>query len=216
MYSNRSFTTREAMELGVSKRMLSHLVQGGHIERVARGVYIISTHVSGEDFQFEDLAYNAKSYKNAVICLLSALSYWDLTDEIPRQFWLAIPNNQPIPKTRNNIKFYRPRNLKMGIIEKSIAGEKVRITSPERTIVDCFKYFDEETNIKSLDLFLSEKKRMGSIVTLFRLAHSLKANKLIEILTQISNSQAKNYPNLNNEDLRQTIEILSETRNKDE
>ena len=59
-------------------------------------------------------------------------------------------------------------------------------------------------------------KRMGSIVTLFKLAHSLKANKLIEILTQISNSQAKNYPNLNNEDLRQTIEILSETRNKDE
>ena len=46
-----------------------------------------------------DLAHASKSYKGSAICLLSALSYWELTDEIPRQYWLAIPNNQPKKKT---------------------------------------------------------------------------------------------------------------------
>lgn len=215
-FPNRSFSTQEALNVGVSKRMLTYLSQKGSIARVGRGIYTLSDFNGGDDFQHMDLIHTAKGYKDSVICLLSALSYWELTDEIPRQYWLAIPNNQPTPKTDKKIKFYRPRNLKDGIIKKCISGEKIKITTPERSVADSFKYFDEETGIHALEFYLSQDPKKIKLHKLLGIAHKLKANKLVEMLTEITTSQAKNYPQLNRKALQQAIQWLSEKRKTDE
>lgn len=211
-FPNRSFSTQEAMGAGISKRMLTYLSKKGLIERVGRGVYTLAGFEGDEDFQYMDLVHTAKSYKDAVICLLSALSYWELTDEIPRQFWLAIPNNQPTPKTDKKIKFYRPRNLNDGVTEKRIAGVAVRITTPERSVVETFKYFDEETGLHALESYLSQEAKTIRIEELLELAQTLRATKVIDLLRKISTSQAKNYPQLTREALDQSIQWLSEKR----
>ena len=53
-----SFTTEEAVELGVSKRMLSYYVQKGELERIARGVYCSTSYQSENIEPFSDLWSN--------------------------------------------------------------------------------------------------------------------------------------------------------------
>lgn len=212
-FPDRSFSTQEALNKGVSNRMLTYLSKKGLIERVGRGLYTLTDYDSNDDFQFMDLAHASKSYKGSAICLLSALSYWELTDEIPRQYWLAIPNNQPTPKTDKKIKFYRPRNLKDGIVEKCISGEKIKITSPERSVAESFKYYDEETGIHALEFYLHQETSKINLKELLDIAQKLKSKKLIDMLRKITLSQAKNYPQLNQKALTEVISWLSEKRN---
>ena len=89
-----SFTTEEAVELGISKRMLSYYVKKGELERIARGVYCSTSYQSeNSDFNWEDLAVAASNIGGGVICLISALVYYELTDEIMREFWIAVDKN---------------------------------------------------------------------------------------------------------------------------
>ena len=39
----------------------------------------------------------------------------------------------------------RPRNLELGIIKIQLSGVVVKVTDPERIIVDSFKYLDGES-----------------------------------------------------------------------
>ena len=204
-----SFTTKEAISNEISPRMLSFYVEKGKLERVGRGLYIFPDFEIDIEFQFSDLALKAKCYKEAVICLISALDYWNLTEEIPRECWLALPNNYPIPKGHKNIRFIRPRDLETGVIEKSIAGQKVKITGPERSISDAFKYLDDESAISSLRLYLSQEGQEIRIRELLEIAIKLKSIRLIKVLKDTATAQARDYPFLNPESLKETIKWLS-------
>ena len=85
------FTTAEARTAGIPARMLAYFCKKGIIERIARGIYKGTQAKIKIDFQWEDLALVAMSIPNGVICLISALCYYNLTDQIMRQFWIAIP-----------------------------------------------------------------------------------------------------------------------------
>lgn len=86
------FTAAEARAAGIPSRMLAHFCKKGAIERVACGIYKGSQAKIEIDFQWEDLALVAMSMPNGIICLISALCYYGLTDQIMRQFWIAIPH----------------------------------------------------------------------------------------------------------------------------
>lgn len=208
-FPNGSFTTKDAKSSGVDTRMLSFYVKKGKLKRIGRGFYIFPDFDVDEDFQFSDLILEALSIKGSVVCLISALSYWELTDEIQRNFWLALPNNYPLPKNHKNVRFIRPRDLKTGVIIKTIAEQKVAITDPERSICDAFKYLDEESSIKSLTHYLSQEINKINIDKLFEIAIKIKATKLIKILKRIATSQAKEYPSLKSDSFMDAIRWLS-------
>ncbi|MBC7476371.1 MAG: type IV toxin-antitoxin system AbiEi family antitoxin domain-containing protein, partial [Candidatus Sericytochromatia bacterium] len=65
---------------------INRLCNQKKIERVARGIYINSNEAENIPFEFSDLFYTVLSIKHGVIFGLSALSYYGLTDEIPRKF----------------------------------------------------------------------------------------------------------------------------------
>lgn len=211
-YSKKAFTTQNAEELGVSKRMLSYLVKRGELARIGRGRYTLpGVDAAGEDWKFFDLALVANTYKDATVCLISALSYWELTEEFPRAHWLAFPNNHPTVKNPM-VRMYRPRNHDIGVMKIKLSGIDVRITDRERSMVDAFKYLEEESYLTSFKLYLEQEESKINIPRLINYAVELRELKLITLLSEIASAQAKSYPSLNAKAFRDTVKSISKIR----
>lgn len=151
-----SFTSQEAASLGVSSAELSHYVKTGDIIRLSLGIYR-STHAPQfDDFRWEDLILAITRVKQGVICLVSALSLYDLTEEIPRQHWIAIPNNT-LHRGNSAVKIIRMRNIKLGKSFIKLNNQKLPIFDRERTIIDSFRYLGIETALKALRNALTKK-----------------------------------------------------------
>lgn len=152
-----SFTTDEAKQYGLSSRMLSYYVDKGELERLARGVYRFSDYIGkDEDLMWEELAVAAQRISGGVICLVSALNYYGITDERMKEHWIAVPNSYGhahFPMTR----IVRMRNISLGVKTIKMAGINVKIFDVERTIIDSFRILDFETAMKALKLYLSGK-----------------------------------------------------------
>src|SRR3990172_5428912 len=84
----------EAKEMGVSKMMLSRMVAEGTLFSPQKRVY-----ASAIDWLTDPLRKYAPActlYPDAIVCVISALAYYNLTDEIERNIWLAFPQNHRI------------------------------------------------------------------------------------------------------------------------
>ena len=143
------FRASEARQVGVSSSLLCYYVQQGLIERVDRGVYRGTESILDVDFRWEDLILVTKSISGGVVCLVSALALYELTDEIPRMHWIAVANTKSAPK-RKGTKIFRTRNIDLGRTEIQVGSETITIFDKERTIIDTFRYMGKETAIKAL------------------------------------------------------------------
>ena len=94
--------------------------------------------------------------KGGVICLISAMALYELTEEIPRQHWIAIPNQTSV-RTGNDIRIVRMRNMELGRTEIQIEGITLPIFDRERCIIDSFRFLSRETAIKALKMALSKE-----------------------------------------------------------
>lgn len=144
-----SFSTADAEKEGIPRHALLYLVELGKLERVYPGIYRSVTYEPQVDFQWENLAFMAASIPGSVICLISALCYYDLTDQIMRELWIAIPHKSHAPK-RPNTRVIRMRNLDLGKTEVVMGEYKLRIFDRERTIVDAYRYLGKEIAIKAI------------------------------------------------------------------
>lgn len=143
------FSAAEARQAGIHPSLLSYYVKIKLIVRIGRGVYRNPTIPVNTDFQWEDLVLTTQSVPNGVVCLISALTLYDLTDEIPRAHWIAIPHATTAPK-RKQAKFVRMRDVSTGKARFKLGEETINIFDQERTIVDAFRYLGKEVAIKAL------------------------------------------------------------------
>ena len=180
-----SFTAAEARAMGVSPSLLAYYVRKGEIEKLSRGVYCGNESIrKAVPFEWEDLIATARSIPNGKICLISALALYELTEEIPRQFWIAIPNEQFAPK-RPKTKIIRMRDVKTGSTSLKLGSARVPIFDRERTIIDSFRYLANEAAIKALKEYLSGKHGKPDLVKLRKYARKLKTpiEKYVEAFT---------------------------------
>lgn len=150
-----SFTSKEAKLLGVSAAVLAHYVKAGKLKRIRRGVYQAVSYQNPEAFRWEDLIESVHSINGGIICLISALAVYDLTEEIPRQHWIGIRHGTSARSNRL-IKIVRFRDLDLGKTEIELEGILVPIFDRERTLIDAFRLLSRETAIKSLKIALSQ------------------------------------------------------------
>lgn len=170
------FSSAEGRKAGIPPRMLVYLCTKGQVERVSRGMYKIKNLDFNCEFEWEELVVTALSIPNGVICLISALYYYGLTDEIMRRFWIAIPHATTSP-IRENTHIVRMRNLSFGQTTIKIGSQKLKIFDRERTVVDAFRYLDKETALKALQAYLKiSKERKPNIDKLLRYAKKLRVN----------------------------------------
>jgi predicted transcriptional regulator of viral defense system len=170
------FTAEESRMAGIPSRMLSYFCEKGWIERVYRGVYKVKGVKFDRNFEWEDLALAAMSIQNGTVCLISALCYYELTDEIMREFWIAVPHSTTSPK-RDNARIVRMRNVTLGQTTFKIANNDLKIFDRERTVVDSFRYLDKEIALKALQAYLKTTKKIKpDIKKLMKYARLLRVN----------------------------------------
>lgn len=80
--------------------------------------------------------------RQGIVCLASALALYELTDEMPREHWLAVPNSTTAPK-RDHSRIVRMRDIETGKTLYPIGRETVVIFDRERTIIDAFRYLSK-------------------------------------------------------------------------
>lgn len=132
--------TKDIIAAGIHRRDIKRARDEEQIIRVKRGLYRLSEIPLISNQGFIDLA---RAVPEGVICLLSALSYYELTTFSPSVISMAICRGSRRPKIEYPpVEFYHfsRKQFESGIDEVKIKGHKVRIYSPERTICDCFRY----------------------------------------------------------------------------
>jgi predicted transcriptional regulator of viral defense system len=90
-----SFTTSEAEERGVYRVALYRLRDLGEVVELSRGAW---RRADAPPTPHESLLAVTLRAPEATICLVSALSFHDLTDEIPSRVDLAVPRGSHRPK----------------------------------------------------------------------------------------------------------------------
>jgi len=133
--------TSQALTRGIHPAALYKLVQDGHVTRLARGLYRLS---SAREFSNPDLAVVAAKAPDAVVCLISALAFHGITTQVPRAVHLAVPRGRyaGLRLRTPPVRIYRFdfATFDQGIELHKIDGVSVRIYGVARTLVDCFKY----------------------------------------------------------------------------
>jgi predicted transcriptional regulator of viral defense system len=134
------FRPRELESRGVSRHRLRGMIRRSEIERIARGLYRVSDASATEH---ETLATVAARVPDGVVCLLTALQFHGIGTHSSRQVWIAIDRKARLPRLGQLpvriVRFSGPM-LKYGVETRSVQGVTLRVTSPARTVVDCFRY----------------------------------------------------------------------------
>jgi predicted transcriptional regulator of viral defense system len=130
----------ELRKAGVTAATISRMVRDGAVVRLARGLYQLSDARLNTD---HSLAEAAKRLPRGVVCLVSALAYHGLTDQIPKKVWLAIGKKDWAPKpdgTPLRIVRLTDELLAESVETHVINGVEVRIFGVAKTIADCFRH----------------------------------------------------------------------------
>ena len=156
-----AFRTGEAIKAGVHPRTIYALLDQGLIERMGRGMYRFADIPAMEN---PDLVTVALKVPRGVICLISALSWHEMTSEIPHEIYLALPRGAEPPRLAYpplRIFWFQGDAFKEGVEDHNMDGIRVRIYSPEKTLVDCFKYRNKiglDVALEAMKIYRQQKR----------------------------------------------------------
>lgn len=160
----------EALEFGITRTVLYSMLDNGLIERLHRGLYRLTDLPSLGN---PDLVAVSRKAPNAVICLISALAFHEITTHIPHEVQIAIRchTRQPritYPPTR---QFYFSESaITSGVEKHLIDGTEVRIFSAAKTVADCFKYRNKtglDVAMEALKMFHESRRLVPSEIMKF-------------------------------------------------
>jgi len=127
--------------LRISREILPKMHRAGRLERLGRGLYGLPDRQTTLQ---HSLAEASKKVPNGVVCLLSALSFHQLTTQAPFEVWMAIDHKARLPKPGPGLAFrfhrFSGKALTAGVERHVVDGVPVRIYGVAKTVADCFKY----------------------------------------------------------------------------
>lgn len=132
-------TAKDLAARGIPREYLPRMARKGLIERVARGRY----RSPGSDItEHHELALFASRVPNGVIALISALAYHGIGTQIPHELWAAVKARSRTPDLGYpavRYHYFSGRAYELGIEQHIIEGVAVKVYSPAKTVVDCFR-----------------------------------------------------------------------------
>ena len=137
---NGILRTRQAIRFAIAPRTLYEMRDAGIILRESRGLYRLA------DIELSsntDLIQVGLRIPKAVICLISALSFHNLTTQIPHQIYIALPIDAEKPRLEYpplKIFWLSDKVYTTGIENHELDGMRIKIYRREKTIADCFKF----------------------------------------------------------------------------
>ncbi|GMR20796.1 MAG: type IV toxin-antitoxin system AbiEi family antitoxin domain-containing protein [Gammaproteobacteria bacterium] len=151
----------EAIRYGISRYSLYKMRDNGVVEQVSRGIFRMA---DLPPISNPDLVTVSLRFPNAVICLISALSYHGITTQIPHAVSVAVSRGVRMPSLDSppvHAYKFSEDAFTFGIETHQIDGVAVQIYSPEKTLADCFKYRNKlgmDVVLEALKLYKSQKK----------------------------------------------------------
>jgi predicted transcriptional regulator of viral defense system len=172
--------TAEALRLGVHPRTLYALRDAGVLLQLSRGIYRLA---DLPPLANPDLVTVALRLPQAVICLVSALAFHDLTTQVPHAVDVALRSGAGRPALDypplRTFWFSGPAWTE-GVDTYQLDNTPVRIYNPEKTVADCFKFrhrLGMDIALEALRLY--RKRRDFNIGTLLRYARICRVEKVI-------------------------------------
>lgn len=138
--NNGILRTGKAKKLGIHEVTLVQMCEDGLLVKESRGIYRLADLPPLSNPDFVQVAIRAPQ---AVICLISALNYHQLTTQIPYKVTIALPQEVKAPRIEHpplDIVYLSHRPYAAGIEEIVFDGVPVRIYNREKTVADCFKF----------------------------------------------------------------------------
>lgn len=164
----------QAKTFGIEPHTLYALKDKGKLIAINRGLYRLSDISPTQNY---DLIVISKRIPQAVICLISALSFHNLTTQIPPKVYLALPGPGAIvstPKDYKNppIKVFRfsGDSFSEGIEFYKEGKTTIKVYNPPKTIADCFKFRNKiglDVALEALKLYRSSKSFDINLLTYY-------------------------------------------------
>ena len=174
--------TQEAFQRGIHRRTLYGLRDEGVLFPIARGLFHLAAGPDSLPTEI-DLVNVTKLVPHGVICLISALSFHELTTEIPHEVWIAVERKAHKPRVKYppvRAMFFTGTCFNEGIEVHRIMEQDVRIYNAPKTVIDCFRW----RNAVGIDVALDAartylKRRDASPSRLMDYAKLCKVEKLV-------------------------------------
>lgn len=158
----------ELRTAGITAATMSRMERDGEVLRLARGLYQLPDAPLDAS---HSLAEAAKRVPKGVVCLVSALAFHGLTDQLPRKVWLAIGQKDWAPKPDGSsirIVRFTESLLTEDVETHVIESVPVKVFSVAKTIADCFRHrrkIGQTVAIEGLQEALRQRKATpGEIV----------------------------------------------------
>ena len=153
------------MSLGIHPRTLYKLYRTNRLIQISRGLYRLA---DLPEFANLDLVTTATKIPDAIICLISALAFHEITTEVPHEVYLALPRGSDKPRLDYpplRVFRFSDATISAGVETHTMDGVKVHIFEPEKTVADCFKFRHKiglDVAIEALKLYLARKDSQPS------------------------------------------------------
>jgi predicted transcriptional regulator of viral defense system len=173
---------KELKEANFHTREITLLVKERTIQKIKPGFYRLSDYGYFKDVNLS-LITVCRADPQAVICLISALDYYEMTDFNPSEIYYAIPHSQKkksISYPPVKAFFFRERFYKPGINIIHTKYGELKIYNKEKTICDMFRYrnkLGEDLAMQALKNYLKQKKK--SIATLIKYTEICQVKTII-------------------------------------
>ena len=176
----------ELKKANIHTRRIANAVELGIIEKIKPGLYKLVNYEHDEHESFVEVCH---ANKRAVICMLSAASYFELTTFNSSYITVAVPHNTPKFKLDYppiKVYYFADSYYSLGIETLKTKSGIVRIYNKEKTIGDLFRYINkirEDIAFEALKEYLRNRREMN-IPKLLEYASICSVRKKIELLSK--------------------------------
>ena len=173
------FTVRQASAAGISRQTLCDYCNSGRLVRLSRGVYLpVATNQS----EFPEIEVLQRRGVDFSLCLFSALRFHGIGTQNPPRLWIAMLNSRHVPTVDFKLSVVRfsERYYHSDLMVQSLNGLPVKLYTPARTVVDCFRF----RNRVGLDVAMEAlrdgwRKKLFTIDELHRVAQACRIANIL-------------------------------------
>jgi len=170
---NGFIRARDLKKRKLHRTSLTRLCDKDKIQKLSWGLYSLKNAEITAHHNFAELS---KKVPHGIICLLSALSFYEIGTQLPGKIWLALKQGVSTPKIKYppfRVVRFSGVSFSSGVKKHKIEGVSVSVTCLEKTIADCFKFRNKigidvaiealKDGIKSKKCRINELEKYSSI-----------------------------------------------------
>ena len=157
------FKRSELQELKLYQKDINELVERGYLDKVRQGWY----RVAAQDVEQSEASLIAAMFPDGIICMYSALFYYQYSDRTPLDWDIAIDRDTSKSRFKIDYPYVKPyymerMHLEYGVIEVKFEDATMKIFDRDRLICECIRNenkMDKESYNKAIQAYISDSNK---------------------------------------------------------